>query len=429
MRNVGLLIIFILIANNPAAFGSPSFLDNWSRNSDIPLCPDSGVTILPDTYPAIAYTTWAANPEDNLSFTAPLVRAIVSGAKKFKTRVYIEGPFFNDLKSKLKMNADQLSAIISIGSPVRKLQFKQWQQDYFESFVSVKTGDPVINLLGYPESDDENDAATEVSGFVDAMKRYTPQISFSDVIYPLDLKDQYEPDDRHQFGEEGGNVEALPGGYCLHGSNQRWGGFGDQYCGSHDNEVSLDTNWLGVGHADEVVSTIPVENTSQPECGFVIALPGPALAVRLLDAERWSDPVLGKLPDLKRDPLNHLRRLTLEAQPKIDQAKQIITDKLKERLPQCSIKFIELPILYGRDWAGDQPTKMVSRTANLVNGLNADGVVITQDPLITAFRKEALRVYHDAGVKSIAFIPKQFSRINGGVHCATHAIRVCRPGP
>ena len=401
---------------------------SWRDDPTVPLCPNTGVTILPDTFPAVAYTTWAPNVDDNASFGAPFVRAILAHAtaKPYGPHIYVEGPAFDDLTTRL--GGVDMSRVVSVGAPVTREQFQQWQQDYFVSLFAPATGNPTLMLVGDAESSDESDTFDELTGFVTKMTAAFP-VTLADATLPASGTEDLEATDRRLQGEKGGNMQALPGGYCLHGSNQDWSGVAEAYCGNHENEVAIDTDWLAVSHADEVVSTIPLPSTEgvAPECAFAIAFASPALGVRVLDEQNWSDGALTSLPHLDKEPLAALRETSLGAQAKLDAIEATVKAHIAARLPQCNVSYIELPVIYGHDYDGGFTTRLVARTANVVNSMNAEGVVITEDPVVPVLRDAATRAYHEAGVQAVEFVPRKFSAQNGGVHCATHAIRVCRP--
>ncbi|MBI4859650.1 MAG: hypothetical protein HY815_05230 [Candidatus Riflebacteria bacterium] len=81
-------------------------------------------------------------------------------------------------------------------------------------------------------------------------------------------------------GNYGGNVEVAPDDSLLLGSTST-AAMRDllSRCGYRDRMVVLDTDWLGVGHVDECVSTLPMPDG---DLGYAIVKADPDLALELL---------------------------------------------------------------------------------------------------------------------------------------------------
>lgn len=155
----------------------------------------------------------------------------------------------------------------------------QWQQDYFQPTVDPATGMPVIRpIRGYNNGVSGERVAGQIAG---AASQAGICAKLGETIPPLTQS-------AYQFSNfaMGGNIEALPGGLCLHGNNQPWDSFGSHYCGDFSNSVELDVKWLSVGHVDEVVGLLPDPSGKSP-CDFAIS---------------WASPK--KAFDLMKDPAN-----------------------------------------------------------------------------------------------------------------------------
>jgi len=147
-----------------------------------------------------------------------------------------------------------------------------WQQDYFESFVDTKTGNPVLRRL---ESYDRAGGD---------LKSMASKAQSCGIVEGDGLKSFKNPDGKTILnGEMGGNIEGLPGGICMIGDNQD-PEFALQFCGNKDNLISLDVSWLNVGHVDELFKVIPTNRPGVPaECNFSLLIASPRKALELLD--------------------------------------------------------------------------------------------------------------------------------------------------
>jgi hypothetical protein len=215
--------------------------------------------------------------------------------------------------------------------------------------------------------------------------------------------------EKYGDGHAGGNIVGLPGGLVTHGANQR-PEFTAQYSGGRENEVDVDTSWLYVGHADEVLNTIANPSEKEP-CDFAIAIASVRKAMELLsDESRKNDPFIEGAPGSKvvtqeketayrtefslwwlcnplSDYEDELRKtagkprmtpdenkafinacyqkktgevaqtikdfpqfsVTYElVQKRIDAVQAVVKKRIEEKLPACKdkVKFVEVPVLY-----------------------------------------------------------------------------------
>ena len=121
------------------------------------------------------------------------------------------------------------------------------------------------------------------------------------------------------------------------------------------------------------------------------------------------------------------------AQAKIDVIKAVIQAKLHARISACKIEFVDLPVLYmpadrpdPTNYKGPRLQASTAFTANLVNASIQGLTYVTQDPVLEGLRKDAIDSLTKVGVKNVAWVGDDFASKHGGVHCASHSIRVCR---
>lgn len=272
-----LIVVALFASSGEAGADCPS----WIRDPSVPECPASDNTILPDTFPAMAHvvsdsSSYVSGTGAEQEFTADFVEEILKGAGDRVPMILmpVSEKTFEHVKARVAATAD---------SPERKAAYEKalvrvpgamrytWQQDYFESFISPETGMPVLReVSGYGRAGNSLDhVASEGS------------LACSSLSKGKKLPPEGTPGYSFENGMMGGNIEALPGGLCLHGDNQPWESFARHYCGDRKNEVVIDSSWLTVGHVDEIVSVVPKPGTASP-CDFALTVASPAKALELL---------------------------------------------------------------------------------------------------------------------------------------------------
>jgi hypothetical protein len=275
---------------------------NCNSLSPAPLCPDSGSTILDETYPTQAFvvsvqgyqtsssfSSYSQEPDNQLpaNFIISILQSyntdtpeIIVPAAKSEFEELIKKIQDNLLKSGLSplIIQKQLSSIKHVDA-----QSYTWQQDYFESFISPDTGRPVVREV----SSYGNLSSMEKSASINGFKSKSDGCAI-EIGRPLkDFKGTKGGDPKTTSwgnGEMGGNIEGLPGGLCLKGNNQAEE-FVSQYCGPREsgNAVEVDVGWMVVGHVDEIIKVVPVFPKKTPEeCNFSIWLASPRLGIEVL---------------------------------------------------------------------------------------------------------------------------------------------------
>lgn len=274
---------------------------DWIKNrKNMPLCPEEGQSsILPETFPtgAIVVSSQSALEEGFLGigdrsgqvsqqFTASFVEQVVRSVQDDKTRIPL---FFlmgisentrieirdriNNLNIPRERKAEFLSSLRLVSAPSYT-----WQQNHFKTFA-MPTGQILFRDIQYY-----------------AEERGNKDSFLSKEVYLRDCGFQKGEDlpvvidqwwDELKEGYFGGNIGALPGGFCLLGSDdfndREWEEYAKVFCGwSRSNRIKVPTDWLKVGHTDEVISVLKNNNPSGRLCAFSIAIASPRKALEIL---------------------------------------------------------------------------------------------------------------------------------------------------
>lgn len=264
-------------------------------NSNAPLCPTSGSTLLDETYPAQAFVI-SNDPIikslQSANFTSSYINSIAK-SYDYENIPQIFVPVtteddFNKIvsKAKLMLEASHIkkNKIEKILAQITHIpsQSYTWQQDYFEAVVDLKTGHPVLR-----EFESYTKYRPETLGVLEKIQKLGNecQITKGKVFLSRHVNDTGQTkDSSFRNGEMGGNVEGAPGGFCLTGDNQAKK-FATQYCGNEANIIQLQTSWLAVGHVDEIFKIIPSEfNDGRPvKCNFSLMAASPKKALELMN--------------------------------------------------------------------------------------------------------------------------------------------------
>lgn len=258
-----------------------------------PLCPQNGITLLDETYPTQSFLI------SNLPFipskegrgmTQNFVNKIIKNYDYENVPQILmaldtpeEFAAFKEATKKdlinKKVSADKIEKILGQLTHVPVPNYN-WQQDWFESFVDVKTGSPVIRSMeSYSRVPPNAGDKIEKAG------------SSCNITTGEWLKDNYinigdDPRTANRSfgsGEMGGNIEGAPGGFCMIGDNIGKK-LAEQICNDKKNVIQLQTSWLQVGHVDELFKIIPTQfNDGRPkECEFSLMSASPKKALDLM---------------------------------------------------------------------------------------------------------------------------------------------------
>lgn len=259
-----------------------------------PLCPQNGITLLDETYPTqsflISNLPYLETKEargltrkfiykilDSYDYeNVPQILISVADVSEFRALVATTKA---TLVAK-KLDPKKIDKIITQMTFVPAPNYT-WQQDWFESFVDLKTGSPLVRQIdSYPRVPKDNGKLLSKAG-ANCNVNEGPRIMND---FPADPKVDPRPTNQtFGSGEMGGNIEGAPGGFCMVGDNQGKK-FTEQICGNADNIIQLQTSWLEVGHVDELFKIIPTQyNDGRPkECEFTLMAASPKKALELM---------------------------------------------------------------------------------------------------------------------------------------------------
>ncbi|MBP9680775.1 MAG: hypothetical protein KBD76_05185 [Bacteriovorax sp.] len=264
-----------------------------------PLCPNSGTTLLDDTYPTQAFvisSNTLKNSPQSAKVTSQYIGKIAKSYSYEKlpqvlVTVQTKSEFdqiikeLKDVFEKAGLKPDQIDSILKQVTHVEAPSYT-WQQDYFESFIDLKTGAPVLREFESYLSE----KAPQLSSNVQKMENAAIGCQLKKGIkFPSLLTDNsvanFPPGESFGSGEMGGNTEGAPGGLCLKGDNQS-NVLAEDYCGNKENVITLQTSWLNVGHVDEIFKIIPSQfSDGRPkECQFSLMAASPKKALELMES-------------------------------------------------------------------------------------------------------------------------------------------------
>ena len=287
MRKQNLLLSLFLLPAMAAALECPP--------NNAPLCPDSGSTLLDETYPTQAFVMsngpsfkgFPPPSKEHLNVTKNYINTIVKSydyqnVPQIMLALSTESEFEfykKNLRSELEkknINPDQIERIVGQLTHMKSPNYT-WQQDYFESFVDLKTGKPVVRHID--------------SYSVRMKKHATTQMAATGSQCGIEEGDSIKSDNKSfASGEMGGNIEGAPGGFCLVGNNQGKD-FTKSFCGKEENIINLNVSWLSVGHVDEIFKIVPnlIEDGRPRECKFSLMAASPQKALDLLKDKQFAN--------------------------------------------------------------------------------------------------------------------------------------------
>ncbi len=307
------LLLLLILAPKANALVCPN-------KQDAPYCPKNAITLLDETYPTQAFVISNApqiNSKESLEMTQKFINKIIKSYNyenvpqiimaidmgdefaDFKNETKLELTNNNISKNKIEKILNQITL-----APISNFP---WQQDYFEAFVDLKTGAPVIKQM-YSYGIVQDDAGIQIAKAGETCnmqigKQLKQDMSFYTGPHLNDNKSI-------PGGEMGGNIEGAPGGFCLIGDNLGKS-VALQVCNEEDNIIQVKTSWLLVGHVDEIFKIIPTHfKDERPlECEFSVMSASPKKALELM-----KDPKLGQIlftefnnPDSDSEELKYSR--------------------------------------------------------------------------------------------------------------------------
>lgn len=261
--------------------------DHNPMAADVPLCPDNGNTLLGEKYPAkavvlsdptLSISDSLINGRDIKKYVASEALAILQAQPKKPPQLFIHagGATREEVLNKIKMSsvdektkAKWRDSITFIDTPYTD-SGATWQQDIFESFVDVKTGQPVVRGVDY------NGRAGRIS-FENLSKSLDPKCDISVG------KALQQGEDRKQ-GYQGGNLETFLD-HCVVGDDSLTSDerrkYAAQFCGKEKNLLYAPSFFTQVSHADELYKVVPLPN-QPPPCNYAVMVSSPKKALDLM---------------------------------------------------------------------------------------------------------------------------------------------------
>lgn len=264
----------------------PDFLSRYREGA--PECPASG--LVPETNPVGAIVVSDSGYSNSRSkftaggiepgFTADVVVATLMGAGERTPLIIL--PVTDETMNTIRVRVNQLR--VTRETRQRFMQALRqvptpgytWQQDYMQAVVDPRTGQIAFReVVGYSQGQ--------------RLKRevFNPQLTNEFNQCGIRVGDPLIPQEGIRGGHMGGNIEALPGGICLLGrdtlSRTQWSNYMRQVCrtSAPDTRIEVPTDWLQVGHTDEILKTVR-NNNRPPPCNFSVAVASPDKGVELL---------------------------------------------------------------------------------------------------------------------------------------------------
>lgn len=271
---------------------------SWLSTANAPLCPEKQ-GLLDNSYPEMAHVfsdeLWTKdknmplgkihNPQTGYQTLSHYAVSVLSAHRDKPPFLFFNGTEenFKEILSGLESYLDSpageehrpyrerwIQSLKHIGSASY-----QWNQDYMEFGFSPGAGAPAAFF--YKRYTDLRQ--TGVSEVKEAMRRYLSSCgASSDGSYGPGPNDSIPNDNVGAYS--GGNIEGLPQGHCLVGNNAKLEHL-KALCPS-DRTLQIETDWLRVGHVDEIVSLVPLKNPPQGKCSSAVLIASPRKALELL---------------------------------------------------------------------------------------------------------------------------------------------------
>lgn len=260
------LLLSLTFAKTPNACNQHS-----PMSPDVPVCPNTGSTLLSENYPIMAASVSDSQggPQYVKAYVTKVLKAQADKPPQFFLHVTPET--YEQVVTEIKKQAPNpqvASRWLASLSVVKTESRWNWQQDYFESFFDPASGKPVLREVeGYERHED---------AFFDMIKQTQKDCSINEG--PLLKNEEYKS------GHSGGNIEAV-NGLCLIGSdhfvNNEWDDYAKTTCKNTDVAVQTPSSFLKVGHTDEFFKTLKDPSQKAP-CDFSLAFASPQKGLHLL---------------------------------------------------------------------------------------------------------------------------------------------------
>jgi hypothetical protein len=294
-----LLFAAVLVFVSSGAFAKKSAPSNACKKLDpnspeVPLCPENGI-LLNETYPVAA--ALVSDAMGGFGFVRDFTVKMISGQNRAPMIVATVSEN-NCAKLKAFIRREQKRANTTIPkdfSPENQIVCNT-TRDFFCNQRPKKERANCINETNWQQDIGQPvfDASTGKPKFV--MNDDYPYNSFGvtgalEKACGIEWK-KVKLGDRN--GSSGGNIESIPPGYCVIGTDQLNTPGGSEFpkvraefCDKGAELVVAPTSWLAVGHTDEIMGT--VATSGAPPCNFKLLVADPSLGLDLI--REGKDPV------------------------------------------------------------------------------------------------------------------------------------------
>lgn len=262
-------------------------------DESVPLCPESG-QVLTASYPAAAVTIAesfslegdypsdhpVANAGyDRFQLLAKTVENILVGQPGKPPQIFLNGTpgtkkkLIELLVAKKVGTRESLATAISLTPDMVTGRSWTWQQDIMQDGFDPETGRPVLREIVPYHS---RGTRRHVRSTIATVKKECGLVTGGGIT----------GSGPSVSGYAGGNIEPLPGGLCMVGTDSIAPDFKDEFfksaCGSLNSVVPIETSLLSPGHVDEMLTVVP-DKTAPEGCQFAILSASPAAAVEAFD--------------------------------------------------------------------------------------------------------------------------------------------------
>ncbi len=305
----------------------------------------------------------------------------------------------------------------------------QWLQDFGEIMVGQTAHDSEDHLILF-----DTNRGRGLEDFADILSNF-----YNSYFVKLDA----EYWSSNSAGNYGGNIEATPNNILTLG-NTSTNSLRNYFTqnGYEDNHLLMETDWLGVGHIDEYLSSVVFENDDP--CGFALVKADPSLALELLIASDNSDfeeshhafnsydYSLRNYGNFLLGNLDHVEMSSREAEQfinnqhliseKINRNIELLKRKILNVTPECSdIEVISFPTFFQCRYGTEGCASLLPGSVNML--VLFDHLVIP-DPLFRPFQN-----YISEEVRSHGLVPRlyenlSYHNLHGEIHCGTNVFRL-----
>lgn len=217
------------------------------------------------------------------------------------------------------LNEKNINGLIKVIKASNTDSIIPWQRDYFK-FIHLDNQNHLTYLSIY-DAVQEFKQGTARSRF-NAIKESLPNLKTHEVgLMTNKLQNNLVavPMSGELTGLLGGNIEPFIEDSFMLGTRglteNEWKSYSRNLCPKKNMAIKVDTDWLQVGHVDEIIKVIKAKNNKP--CGWTILYPDTGLAMQLLNAKAnehfidYPNKILTACPSTNPKCMNHLDLIKL----------------------------------------------------------------------------------------------------------------------